>query len=260
MTRLPTRAALLTSTAMTRLPTLAFNTSVRWTTGVDENCAIDRATWNSMIASANLPTGKLDENRAIDCIAVLIPKLCHKLEAEYSREWLETALQKGLREGRLNLIRYAVQAATDKGDEIADAALRYVYVQITRKEIPEQPGHLYVRLYGEDAVLQPHKRRPGRPWHNTWLRDIQLCMLIDFVRREFGVRPTRQREVRPTRHRDAQRIKRAPSAISLVVATLERNGHYYNEANIQEHIWPGLAGELVRADRTRASESDFACG
>ena len=51
---------------MTLLPTLAFNTSVF------------------------LPTGELDENRAIDRVAGWISMVRHRMENEYSREWLET--------------------------------------------------------------------------------------------------------------------------------------------------------------------------
>lgn len=235
MSKLPTRrTALLTSTAIT--PPL--NTSPRLPAGVDENRAIDSAAWTSMVASARLPTGELDENRAIDCIAVLVPMMRHKLEREYSRDWLRTTLQKGLREGRRSLIEHAVNAA-EAGDEICDAALRYVCAQIMRKEVTElEEVHLPIKIYGERALLQPHKRRPGRPWHDNWMRDIQVCQLIVFVRREFP-------DVQASRNREHGH---APSAISLVVAALERNGIYLNEASVQQHIWFGLPGEIVCAE------------
>jgi len=51
--------------------------------------------------SVLLPTGELDENRAINRLADLISMVRHRMEKEYSREWLETELRKGLREGRL---------------------------------------------------------------------------------------------------------------------------------------------------------------
>ena len=47
-----------------------------------------------------LPT-LLDENRAINQAAFWILMARHNMEKEYSREWLETELRKGLREGRL---------------------------------------------------------------------------------------------------------------------------------------------------------------
>ena len=81
---------------MTLLPTPAFNTSVF------------------------LPTGELDENRAIDYVAALISRVRPGMEKEYGREWLETELQKGLREGLLTPAIYAVKAA-NAGDEICDA-------------------------------------------------------------------------------------------------------------------------------------------
>src|SRR5262249_49322650 len=74
-------------------------------------------------ASMLLPTGELDEMRAINRVAVWVTTIRHKMGKQYSREWLETELRNGLREGRLTLTIKAVEAA-DKGDEIADAALR----------------------------------------------------------------------------------------------------------------------------------------
>jgi hypothetical protein len=192
-----------------------------------------------MAASIRLPTGELDEDRAIDLVAtVLIPMVRHKLTPEFSREWLETTLQQGLREGQLSLTRHAIEAA-EAGDEICDSALRHVYLEIARGELSSGPGqHLYVRQYVEHAVLQSHKRRPGRPWHDNYIRDIQICRLIDLVCREFGVRPTRNRSDR--------RANRAPSGVGLVVAALARNGIHLDEANVQEHIWLGPPGKLVR--------------
>ena len=40
--------------------------------------------------SVLLPTGELDENRAINRLADLISMVRHRMEKEYSREWLET--------------------------------------------------------------------------------------------------------------------------------------------------------------------------
>jgi hypothetical protein len=200
---------------MTLLPTPVFDTSVR------------------------LPTGELDENRAIDCIAALISKLRPRLEKEYSREWLETELWKGLREGRLTLTNSAIQAA-DAGDEIADAALRTVFAEMAGSKLPEQePGHLQVWAYGRRAVLRaPHKRPQGHRWHDDWVRNIQICNLIYFVCRELGVQPSRNRA--------ELRANRTPSGVSLVVAALARNNIHLNEASVQENIWFGLPGELVR--------------
>jgi hypothetical protein len=217
--------------AMTLLPTV-FNISTR----LPRRTLLPAPVLNT---SVRLLTGELDENRAIDYIADLIPRLRHKLEKEYSLEWLETVLKKGLREGRLLLTIRAVQAA-DAGDEICDAALRTVFAEMVDGALPKRgrPGHLQVWAYGQRAVLQPpHKRPQGHRWHDHWIRNIQICNLIYFVWREFGVKPTRNRE--------ARRANRAPSAISIVVKALAREKIYLKESNVQENLWNGLPGRLV---------------
>jgi hypothetical protein len=149
-----------------------------------------------MAASIRLPTGELDEDRAIDLVAtVLIPMVRHKLTPEFSREWLETTLQQGLREGQLSLTRHAIEAA-EAGDEICDAALRRVFVEIVRGELPERrPGYLHIQVYGEHAVLRaPHKRPQGHRWHDDFVKNIQTGNLIYFVCREFGVSPLKEKE------------------------------------------------------------------
>jgi hypothetical protein len=228
--------------AMSLLPTAVFNTSVHPPAGVDENRAIDRAAWNSMVASARLPTGELDENRAIDCIAtVLIPMVRHRLEKDYSREWLEIALRDGLREGRQPLTDYAVYAAEKGEDEICDAALRAVGAELQmlllqRRDLP--PAHLQIIAYFARAGQRaPHERR-GPRWHDSWFRNIQICRLIELTCREFGVHPTRNRE--------ARRANRSPSGVSLVVAAMGRHGIPLTEVSVQENLWFGLAGEMVR--------------
>src|SRR5262245_36954804 len=177
-----------------------------------------------------LPTGELDENRAINRLADLIPMVRHWFEKEDNREFLETELRKGLREGRLPLTIYAVQAA-DAGDEICDAALRTVFAEWVGGMLPEQrPGHFQLRAYGQRAVLPlrpPHKRPQGPRWHDNWMRDIQVCMLIVLACREFGVlaepsltpcrphpvgRQPRRRCASPQRH-SSQRRNRAKSLV-----------------------------------------------
>lgn len=75
------------------------------------------------------PLNGHDEQRAINRTAVAVAALLPKLDAVSSREWLETELLRGLREGRLSLAIAAAEAA-DKGDEIADAALRQVGTEL----------------------------------------------------------------------------------------------------------------------------------
>ena len=193
------------------------------------------------LPSVLLPTAETDENRAINRIADVISMVRHRMEKEYSGEWLETALLNGLREGRLTLTNYAVEAA-NAGDEIADAALRTVFAEMVAAggRLPEQgPGHLQVWAYGQRAVLRPpHKRPQGHRWHDNWMRNIQVCRLIDLACREFGVRASRNRA--------ARRANRTPSGVSLVVAALARNNIHLEEASVQENLWFGLPGELVR--------------
>src|SRR5262249_54093175 len=187
-----------------------------------------------------LPPGELDEGRAIKRVVVWVSTVRHQMEQQYSREWLETELRKGLREGRLTLTIKAVEAA-DQGDEIADAALRTVYAEMAGGTLPERgPGHLQLWAFGQRAVLRPPRRRPrGHRWHDDWMRNILICILVDRAGREFGVRPTRNRA--------ARRNNRAPSGISIVVAALTRNKMHLDEGSVQQNIWHGLPGELVRA-------------
>jgi hypothetical protein len=189
--------------------------------------------------SVRLPAG-IDENRAIDRAAEWASMARHRMEKEYSREWLKTTLQKGLREGRLNLTILAIEAA-DAGDEIADEALRTVYAEMAGGVLPQRgPGHLQIWAYGQRAILRaPHKRPQGHRWHDDWMRNIQICVLIVSACREFGVPPSRNRENR--------RSNRAPSGISIVVAALARSGIHLYEASVQQNLWFGLAGELVRS-------------
>jgi hypothetical protein len=187
-----------------------------------------------------LPELSLDEQRMVDQIADWVKAVSHRLEKEYSLEFLTAELQKGLREGRLTLTNHAVMAA-DKGDEIADAALRTVYAEMAGGMFAERgPGHLQVWAYGQRAVLRaPNERRQGHRWHDHWMRNIQICTLIHAACRKFGVRPTRNRLSR--------RVDRAPSGISLVVAALARNKIHLDEGSVQENIWKNLPGELVRS-------------
>jgi hypothetical protein len=186
-----------------------------------------------------VPLTAIDEQRAIDRVSEWVATVRHKMEKKYSREWLETELRKGLREGRLTLAIKAVEAA-DKGDEIADAALRMVYAEMAGGALLERgPGHLQVWAYGQRAVLRaPHRRPRGHRWHDDWTRNILICLLVELACIEFGARPSRNRA--------ARRANSEPSCVSLVVAALARNGIHLDEVSVQENIWFGLPGELVR--------------
>jgi hypothetical protein len=254
MTKLPTRAALLTSTAMTGLPTLAFNTSVRRGTGVDENCAIAART--SMAASVRLSTGELDENRAIE-IADCWVSTGLRTDKEYSREWLQTTLEEGLEEGDYKLAIWAVEVA-NTGDEICDAALRTVAGKILDDALPERkPGHMQVRTYGQRALNQPpHKRPRGRNWHDNLIEDLQTLWYVVLACHAFRVLPTRNRE---EGRADRRHGDRAPSGISIIVEALARHGIHRNEASVQ-NLWSGPKGKLVRKLARYAPRPTGNCG
>jgi len=186
-----------------------------------------------------LPILGLTEQRMIRDAADWVARVRHTMEKEYSREYLETKLRQGLREGALTLTIKAV-AEADAGDEIADAALRHVYAEMAGGALAERgPGHLQVWAYGQRAVLRkPHQRRRGRQWHDYWVRNLEICFLVALACREFNILPTRNRESR--------RANRTPSGISVVVAAMARHGIQLDESTVQENIWFGLTGELAR--------------
>jgi len=202
-----------------------------------------------------LPLRVLDEQRMIEIVATWVAKARHRLEKEFSREWLETAVLNGLREGRLPFTIHVVEAA-DKGDEICDAALRDFAAELQTLLLQRRdlaPAHLQVIAYLQRVARRaPHQRR-GHRWHDHWMRNIQICVLIDLACRVFDVRPTRHKltaeEAKSAKSRLASgKANRAPSGVSLVVGALEREGRYLEEGSVQEHIWNGLAGEIVRGE------------
>jgi hypothetical protein len=194
--------------------------------------------------SLRLPTGGFDEARAIECVAVFCSRMLHKLTTpKFSREWAETIIQRKLLEGPLDFTREVVKEAK-AGDEVFHSALMHVYVQINRGGLPEQPGYLDIRTYGDGAILQkPHKYH--RSGHDNWVRDAECCALIWYVYHHFrqhghGISATRKQKPR--------HANRNPSVISIVVAALARNGVHFKEAHVQENIWNGSRGRLVREE------------
>jgi hypothetical protein len=138
---------------------------------------------------------------------------------------------------RLTIAIKAVEAA-EAGDEIADAALREVGSELIERPTG-RPGDGQIVAYLQRAVRRaPAKRRRGRQWADRWVRDMGICTLIHLACVEFGVAPTRNRESR--------RAGRNPSGCSLVTAGLARNRVFLDEKSVQNHIWLGLPGELVR--------------
>jgi hypothetical protein len=228
------------------------NASVSLPTIIDENRTIDYATWTAMTASVRLPTGEFNVSRAIDCIDKLISMVRHRMEKKASRETIQKIIETLLRKGELDFAITTI-AFADKGDELADAALRTVTGEIIGGALPERkPGHLQVLAYGQRALHRaPHERPPPGPrWHDKWMRNLLTCWLIFFADRDLDLRPSCNRE------RSHGKRARTPSGISLVVTALRRHGIDLDEANVQENIWFGLPGELVRADARRfASET-----
>ena len=193
-----------------------------------------------MTALLPYPLTAADEPRALERVALWVSMRKETMEKQYNVEWLAAELRKGLRAGRLTLTIKAIEAAEKYEDEIADAALREVYAELIGGAIAERgPGHLQILAFGQRAVLRaPHQRGRGHRWHDHWVRNITICVLIELACLEFGVRPTR--------NRTARRANRTPSGVSLVVAALERNAIFLDETSVQENLWNGLPGELVR--------------
>jgi hypothetical protein len=206
---------------------------------IDKNRVPDYATWASLAVSCRLPTGELDEDRAIDYLAAtVIPQVRHRLETKFSKEALATIVQKKLREGELRFAELTVRLANG-GNKMCDEALRLVFAEMVSDAPMEQrPGYLQIRAYGQAAVLQPHKGRPGRPQTDNLMRDIQICVCIVLACRGFHVLPTRNEA---TRYAGG-----SPSGISLTVAAFRRHGKFLDETHVQKNIWFNLAGELVR--------------
>src|SRR5262249_43005997 len=141
--------------------------------------------------SIRLPTGGLDKERVIDCIAASVSKMLHKLTPEYSRDWFQTTVRKLLREDRSPFDRLTVAAAV-AGDEKADRELGRGYVEIPSGGLSNGPGgHLHGGEDVEHRILnEPHKRRPGRRLADNFVRDPELCALIWEISRalrKFGV-------------------------------------------------------------------------
>jgi hypothetical protein len=191
--------------------------------------------------SLRLPTGGFDEARAIERVAVFCSRMLHKLTTpKFSREWVETTIQRKLLEGRLDFNREAVEEAK-AGDEDFHLALMRAYVQINRGGLSEQPEYLDILTYGDGVTLQKQPYKRHRPGQDNWVRDAELSALIWYVDRQL-----RQCGISATRKQKPHHANRNPSAISIVVAAFARNGVHFKEAHVQKNIWEGSRGRLVR--------------
>jgi hypothetical protein len=140
-----------------------------------------------------------------------------------------------LRRGDLAVTVKAVEAAERDGDWLADAVLRQTFAEM---DTNHQPMSDQLRAFGQRALLRPPVTRGrGRDKYDDWARNIGICALIASACFEFGVRPTRSRSARRSH----------PSGCSLVAAALVRNRINLDERTIQDKIWLGLPGALVRS-------------
>jgi hypothetical protein len=214
---------------------------------INAKYTIDPASWAEMVASARLPTGEFNEERVIDCVAAAASTVRYKMERKGSLEAIKAAIERLLREGRLRFTITTIEFA-DKGDEIADAALRTVFAEMVGGMFPERgPGHLQIWAYGQRAVLREAHRRPrGQRWYDKWMRNILTCHLITIVERDFGIPPSHNRS--PSERMDGKRNRKnadALSGIGIVVKALALiDVDVGDEASVQENIWFGAAREI----------------
>jgi hypothetical protein len=171
---------------------------------------------------------------AVDTVGRWVMIVQERMTAPASREWLEAMLRQYLRQGLIETLR--VVEAANSGDEIADAALRRVYAEMTDAGI-EPPTTL--KAYGINAVLRgPVTRKPGRnSWFDNWRRDIGICVLVYLTMQHFGLRPTRNR---------AQRRRDEPSASSIVAVALGRARMNVAEKRV-ENLWGSGLGAQITA-------------
>ena len=200
-----------------------------------------------MMTPITQPMVVFDERRAINRVAIQVASALHKMSAAASRESLSSMLRDCLRRGDLIVTVKAIEAAEKAGDELADSVLRFTYAEMKNAR---EPMSKQLEAFGERAVLRPPVTRGrGAAWYDDWTRNIGICVLIYLVSAEFDVRPTRNRE---------GRRQRKPSGISLVAEGLKLNRIELKERTIQEHLWLGLPGVLVReAIRKRALDIPY---
>jgi len=128
-------------------------------------------TKNSLVpVPVRLPISELDVKRAIDQVKAWSSAANHNLEPKYNRAWVQATVEKrlwvNLWENNLDPILRAIELAEKGGDEIFDAALRRVHVEMQAKviggsKIPDRQGYQQVWLYGSRAMLRGdfHKRQ-----------------------------------------------------------------------------------------------------
>jgi hypothetical protein len=186
----------------------------------------------------------VDEETAIARATEWLGMVREKMTAQASREWLESGLRDLLLRDLID--RMEVVDAADAGDEIADAALGYIFHSMMDRG--ETPPACMIAYEARARRRGPLKRKAGNhTWDEDWRRNIGIACLVHAVSVRLGLNLTRNRESRRARR---------PSACSVVAEALRRS----DVANISESrvqvIWTGLAGSLyvyVLAHRTFSS-------
>jgi hypothetical protein len=186
-------------------------------------------------AELTLPKPTLDESSVVDRLAAQVASVLERMSARYSHVRLAELLSDCLRRGDLAVTVKAIEAAERNDDWLADVVLRKTYAEM---DTNHQPMTDQLRAFGQRAVLRPPVARGrGRDEYAVWSRNINICTLILSTCCEFNLRPTRS---------GSARRSRTPSGVSLVRAALARNGINIEEKTIQQDIWFGLPGALVR--------------
>ena len=187
----------------------------------------------------NLPV-PIDTEEAIALVTQWAEKAEERMTAQASRQWLEVTLREYLLHDLID--RMQVIAEADAGDEIADAALAYVFHSMMDRG--ETPPASLVAYEARARLRGPVKRSAGRNKYDNWKRDIGIAVLV--YRTILGLAPTRNRE---------QRRRQQPSACSFVTEALGRRsqinaaaGHPERQINVSEKrvesIWGGLLGQM----------------
>ena len=191
----------------------------------------------------------ISEKAAVDIVAGWVEVIQDKMTAAASREWLKSMLCERLRRAQIDIrngfdVTLDVVAAADNGDEIADAALRRVYAEMTEYNI--EPSAT-LKAYAVKAMRRgPVTRGPGRnAWFDNWRRDIGIAVLVYLGREYFGLHATRNRE---------QRRRGEPSICSTVAAAMGRVAHVNISEKRAENIWAELRAQ-VESFAKRQSES-----
>ncbi len=174
----------------------------------------------------------INENEMIEFASQKLAVVQQQMSASYSRKWLEAMACDCLQEGLIETLKL-IEAADD-GDEIADAALRRVYAEMSDRG-EEPPATL--KAYGIRAVLHgPVRRgRGAHTWFDHWRRDIGIAVLVFLVSEHFGLSSTRNRE---------QRRAGQLSGSSVVSAAFGRRRTNISEKTI-ENIWGRLRRPVI---------------